>query len=108
MVKNFKKGTFLVTSLRIISEILIQIISDYHAFEVVQFTTNKRGNPQVIDESGFAYSKHVVSKGIIYWRCMRKSPADNRYCTTRVGTEGNRIVKRSGNHNHHPELKIKY
>ena len=87
---------------------LIQIISDYHAFEVVQFTTNKRGNPQVIDESGYAYSKHVVSKGIIYWRCMRKSPADNRYCTTRVGTEGNRIVKRSGNHNHHPSLKIKY
>ena len=64
-------------------------------FEVAQFSTNLRGNPQVVDRAGFEYSKH---KGA--WRCLRKSISDGRPCSARITTNGYQIVKRTGFHDH--------
>ena len=64
-------------------------------FEVAQFRTNLRGNPQVVDRAGFEYSKHKGG-----WRCLRKSISDGRPCSARVTTNGYQIVKRTGFHDH--------
>jgi hypothetical protein len=73
----------------------IKFILFSDGFEVAQFSTNLRGNPQVVDRAGFEYSKH---KGA--WRCLRKSISDGRPCSARITTNGYQIVKRTGFHDH--------
>ena len=70
---------------------------------MAQFTTNNHGNPQVLDQSGFVYSKHRTKNN---WRCQKNSKKEGWSCKARVKTiiSGNEthIVKYVGNHIHPP------
>ena len=70
---------------------------------MAQFTTNNHGNPQVLDQAGFVYSKHRTKNN---WRCQKNSKNEGWTCKARVKTivSGNEIhiVKHVGNHIHPP------
>ena len=76
------------------------LISDN--FQLAEFTTNKHGNPQIVDTEGFVYSKHRAIGPLVQWRCHKSSKREGWTCTARATTEGEHIVKRIGQHVHPP------
>jgi hypothetical protein len=76
------------------------VISDN--FQLAEFTTNKHGNPQIVDTEGFVYSKHRAIGPLVQWRCHKSSKREGWTCTARATTEGEHIVKRIGQHVHPP------
>merc|ERR1712129_444768 len=65
-------------------------------FEVAQFSTNLRGNPQVVDRAGFIYNKNGTnSDGRIFWNCRdRKS----YQCRAIIHSKGASIIKYINKH----------
>ena len=72
------------------------------SFEMAKFTTNRKGNPQLVDTAGYEYSKNRInaSGDKIYWICSRHKTLK---CPARATTEGNYVIKSIGQqcqHNH--------
>ena len=67
---------------------------------MAMFTSNKHGNPKLLDTLGYSYNKHSnqYAKFAGQWTCSKLRTKER--CMARVTTEGNFIVKHVGEHNH--------
>ena len=71
-------------------------------FEMAKFTTNTKGNPQLVDMAGYEYTKiRNARSGVkIYWRCSKYKSLK---CSAKAITEGSYVVRSVGEqcrHNH--------
>ena len=67
-------------------------------FEMAKFTSNKHGNPMLLDTVGYTYNRHKSNQSAtrVYWKC---SQVQND-CRARATTEGIFIIKHIGEHIH--------
>ena len=71
-------------------------------FEMAKYTTNTKGNPQLVDMTGYEYTKirHARSGIKIYWRCSKYKSLK---CSAKAITEASHVVRSVGEkcrHNH--------
>ena len=81
-------------------------ISNYNSFFVdgldeAQFIQSARGFAQLVDKSGYIYTRHQSKKSRTWWKCVEKTSKANP-CNARATTEGFHITKYFKTHTHPP------
>ena len=69
-------------------------------FEMAKFTSNRHGNPKLLDTLGYSYKRQKSNKSAtrVYWSCTKLRTKIK--CMARATTEGIFIVKHVGEHIH--------
>ena len=83
-------------------------ISNYNLFFVdgldeAQFIQSARGFAQLVDKSGYIYTRHQSKKSRTWWKCVEKTSKANP-CNARATTEGFHITKYFKTHTHPPPM----
>ena len=85
-------------------------ISNYNLFFVdgldeAQFIQSARGFAQLVDKSGYIYTRHQSKKSRTWWKCVEKTSKANP-CNARATTEGFHITKYFKTHTHPPPIWV--
>ena len=62
-----------------------------------QFIKSQRGNPQLMDTSGYIYNKTKIRRNLQNWECISRQKLK---CHARAQTSGLHIVQIKGEHSH--------
>ena len=86
----------------------IQIFQTLNLFFVdgldeAQFIQSARGFAQLVDKSGYIYTRHQSKKSRTWWKCVEKTSKANS-CNARATTEGFHITKYFKTHTHPPPM----
>ena len=84
---------------------IFQIITCFFVdgLDEAQFIQSARGFAQLVDKSGYIYTRHQSKKSRTWWKCVEKTSKTNP-CNARATTEGFNITKYFKTHTHPPPM----